>query len=186
MKIYIKNMVSVRCKMIVREEMEKLGFKVEDVQLGYAEIKGSLSKAQRIELDIALRKYKLELLDDKKNILIERIKNEIIEMIHFNEEIPKVNYSKYLSDKLALNYTYLSNTFSEVTGTTIEHYIIHHKIERVKELLMYNELNLTEISYRLHYSSVAHLSNQFKKVTGYTPTTYKRKNINNRVALETV
>ena len=179
-------MVSVRCKMIVRAEMEKLGFKIEDVQLGYAEIQGSISNAQRIELDIALRKYKLELLDDKKNILVERIKNEIIEMIHFNEEIPKVNYSKYLSDKLALNYTYLSNTFSEVTGTTIEHYIIHHKIERVKELLMYNELNLTEISYRLHYSSVAHLSNQFKKVTGYTPTTYKRKNINNRMALETV
>lgn len=186
MIIHIKNMVSVRCIMIVKAELEQLGLKVKKVKLGYADIKGQLSKAQKIELDIALRKFQLELMDDKKNILVERIKNEIIEMVHFNEEIPKVNYSKYLSDRLALNYTYLSNTFSELTGTTIEHYIIHHKIERVKELLMYDELNLTEISYRLHYSSVAHLSNQFKKVTGFTPTMYKNSKKNTRKALELV
>lgn len=186
MKIFIKNMVCVRCKMIVRAELENLDLEVEDVQLGYAIIKGNLPKAKRIELDIALKKYQLELLEDKKIILVERIKNEIIEMIHFNEEIPKVNYSKYLSDKLALNYTYISNTFSEVTGNTIEHFIIQHKIERVKELLMYNELNLTEISYRLHYSSVAHLSNQFKKITGFTPTSYKNSKSFDRLELENV
>lgn len=186
MVLYIKNMVCVRCKMIVRAELENLGFEVEDVQLGKAVIKGEADKAKLIELDIALKKYHLELLDDKKQVLVERIKNEIVEMIHFNEEIPKVNYSKYLSDKLTLNYTYLSNTFSEVTGTTIEHFIIQHKIERVKELLMYDELNLTEISYRLQYSSVAHLSNQFKKVTGCTPTSYKNSKQNKRLMLEQI
>lgn len=186
MKIYIKHMVSVRCIMVVRQELEKLGLKVKNVELGSATIEGYLTKAQRIELGIALKKSKLELMDDKKSILVERIKNIIIEMVHINNEVPKVNYSKYISDQLSLNYTYLSNTFSEVTGTTIEHYIISHKIERVKELLMYNELNLTEISYQMHYSSVAHLSNQFKKVTGLTPTYYKKSKDKNRLALEHV
>ena len=115
----------------------------------------------------------LELLDDKKSILIERIKSVIIEMIHYSDEVPKVNYSDYISQKLDYDYTYLSNVFSEVKGTTIQQFIINHKIEKVKELLLYDELNLTEISYRLHYSSVAHLSNQFKKVTGLSPTLFK-------------
>lgn len=115
----------------------------------------------------------LELLDDKKSILIERIKSVIIEMIHYSDEVPKVNYSDYISQKLDYDYTYLSNVFSEVKGTTIQQFIINHKIEKVKELLLYDELNLTEISYRLHYSSVAHLSNQFKKVTGLSPTFFK-------------
>ncbi len=115
----------------------------------------------------------LELLDDKKSILIERIKSVIVEMIHYSDEVPKVNYSDYISQKLDYDYTYLSNVFSEVKGTTIQQFIINHKIEKVKELLLYDELNLTEISYRLHYSSVAHLSNQFKKVTGLSPTFFK-------------
>lgn len=179
-------MVCVRCKMVVKAELEAMGFEIEDIQIGYADIKNKLSNKQWSDLNIALRRYNLELLDDKRNILVERIKNEIIEMIHFSDEIPKVNYSQYLSDKLALSYTYLSNTFSAVTGTTIEHFIIQHKIERVKELLMYNELNLTEISYQLHYSSVAHLSNQFKKITGCTPTSYKNSKTKSRLALEHV
>lgn len=116
----------------------------------------------------------LELMDDKRSILIEKIKNVIIEMIHYADELPKINYSDYISEKLHHDYTYLSNIFSEVKGSTIQHYIILHKIEKAKELLLYDDLNLTEISYRLHYSSVAHLSNQFKKITGLSPSFYKQ------------
>lgn len=125
-------------------------------------------------LKISLKKSGLELLDDKKSILIEKIKNVVTEMIHYSDELPKANYSDYISEKLNLDYTYLSNIFSEVKGITLQQYIIIHKIERVKELLLYDELNLTEISYKLHYSSVAHLSNQFKKITGLSPTYYKK------------
>jgi len=113
-------------------------------------------------------------LDDQKSILVDKVKNVIIEMIHFSEEVPRVNYSNYISEKLDYDYTYLSNLFSEVKGVTIQHFIIKHKIERAKELILYDELNLTEIAYKLHYSSVAHLSNQFKKVTGQRPTFYKK------------
>src|SRR4029078_6161347 len=121
-----------------------------------------------------LLKSGLELLDDKRSILIERIKNVITEMIHYSDELPTQNYSDYISEKLEYDYTYLSNIFSEVKGITIQQFIIIHKIERVKELLLYDELNLTEISYKLHYSSVAHLSNQFKKITGLSPSFYKK------------
>jgi AraC-like DNA-binding protein len=126
----------------------------------------------------------LELLDDKKSILIEKIKSVIVEMIHYSDELPQINFSDYISEKLNFDYTYLSNVFSEVKGITIQHFIIINKIERVKELLLYDELNLTEISYKLQYSSVAHLSNQFKKVTGLSPSFYKqlqqkRKNLEN-------
>jgi AraC-like DNA-binding protein len=116
----------------------------------------------------------LKLLDDKKSILIEKIKNVIIEMVHYADELPKQNFSDYISEKLGYDYTYLANTFSEVKGITIQHYIINHKIEKAKELLLYDELNLTEIAYKLNYSSVAHLSNQFKKVTGLSPSFYKQ------------
>lgn len=116
----------------------------------------------------------MELLETKKSILIEKIKNVIIEMIHHSEALTDVNYSAYLSEKLGYNYTYLANTFSEVKGITIQQFIIIHKIERVKELILYNELNLAEISYKLNYSSPAHLSNQFKKVTGLTPSYFKK------------
>ncbi len=166
-------MVSQRCKMIVKEELKKLGLQYSIIDLGMVDILDDLSQEQHDEFKKNLHNSGLELLEDKKSILIEQIKNVITEMIHYSEEIPKVNYSDFISEKLNYDYTYLSNVFSEVKGITIQQYIINHKIERVKELLLYDELNLTEISYKLHYSSVAHLSNQFKKVTGLTPTHFK-------------
>ena len=174
MKIYIKYMVSIRCKMIVKSELEKLGLYNVVVDLGEVEVLDHFSEEQRLQLKAALLSSGLELMDDKRAILIERIRNVIIEMVHYMDERPKTNFSNYLSEKLNYDYTYLANLFSEVTGITIEHYIIAHKIERVKELLLYDELNLTEISYKLNYSSVAHLSSQFKKVTGLTPTFFKK------------
>lgn len=167
-------MVSLRCKMMVKEELKKLGLKYVVVDLGMVEVLEDITAQQRVELGKNLLKSGLELLDSKKAILIEKIKNVIIEMIHYSDEMPDVNYSDYISEKLDYDYTYLANTFSEVKGITIQQFIIIHKIERVKELLLYDELNLTEISYKLHYSSVAHLSNQFKKITGLTPTFYKQ------------
>lgn len=160
--------------MVVKEELRNLGLHFIAVDLGEVEIFEELSNEQHIELKENLLRSGLELLDDKKNILIERIKAVIVEMIHYSEELPKINYSDHISEKLNQDYTYLSNIFSEVKGITIQQYIIFHKIERVKELLLYDELTLTEISYRMQYSSVAHLSNQFKKVTGLTPTFYKQ------------
>lgn len=167
-------MVSLRCKMLVREELQKLGFRYFTVDLGMVEILEGITPEKRDLLKVHLLKSGLELLDDKKSILIEKIKNVIIELIHYTQELPQVNYSDYLSEKLGHNYTYLANTFSEVKGMTIQHFIIINKIERVKELLLYDELNLTQISYKLHYSSVSHLSNQFKKITGLSPSYFKQ------------
>jgi AraC-like DNA-binding protein len=167
-------MVSLRCKMMVKEELKRLGIKYLVVELGMVEILEDLTQEQREQLKVNLLKSGLELLDNKKSILIEKIKNVIIEMIHYSNELPKVSHSEYISEKLGYDYTYLANTFSEVRGITIQQFIINHKIEKVKELLLYDELNLTEISYKLHYSSVAHLSNQFKKVTGLSPSFYKQ------------
>ncbi|WP_323028296.1 AraC family transcriptional regulator [Gelidibacter japonicus] len=173
MFLYVKYMVSLRCKMVVQQELEKIGMHCLRVDLGTIEIKENITNSKRKELAKNLKRYGLELLDDKRNILIEKIKAVIIEMIHYSKDMPKVNYSDYISEKLGYDYTYLANTFSEVKGITIQQYIINHKIERVKELLLYEDLNLTEISYQLHYSSVAHLSNQFKKVTGLAPSYFK-------------
>jgi AraC-like DNA-binding protein len=166
-------MVSLRCKMFVKEELEKLGLNYVSVELGLVEVQDDITEEQKETFAKNLKEGGLELLDDRRNILVERIKNVIIEMVHHADELPKVNDSDYISEKLGYDYTYLSNTFSEVKGTTIQQYIIRHKIERVKELLLYDELTLTEIAWKLHYSSVAHLSNQFKKVTGLTPTYFK-------------
>jgi AraC-like DNA-binding protein len=176
MRLYIKYMVSLRCKMIVKDELEKLGLRYVSLDLGMVEFaeEDKVTEAQREQLRTALLKSGLELLDNQKAILIERIKGVIIEMIHYDDELPKVNYTDYISEKLQYDYTYLANTFSEVKGITIQQFIITHKIEKVKELLLYEQLNLTEISYKLHYSSVAHLSNQFKKITGLSPSFYKR------------
>ena len=174
MKLFIKYMVSTRCKMVVKEELKKIGLHFIIVDLGEIEIMENISEDKRALLRKGLANSGLELMDDKKAILIEKIKNVIIEMVHYSEEMPKVNYSDYISEKLHHDYTYLSNVFSEVKGITIQQFIIHHKIERVKELLLYDELNLTEISYILNYSSVAHLSNQFKKITGLSPTYFKQ------------
>jgi AraC-like DNA-binding protein len=160
--------------MLVKEELKKLGLHYVIVDLGMVEILEDISAEKFQDLKNNLALSGLELLDDKKSVLIEKIKNVIVEMVHYTDEIPKVNYSDYIAEKLHHDYTYLSNIFSEVKGTTIQQYIIVHKIERVKELLLYGELNLTEISYMLNYSSVAHLSNQFKKITGLSPTFFKK------------
>lgn len=186
MKLYIKYMVSIRCKMVVKAELDKLGLHYGVVNLGEVNIYEAISEEQREQLRVALLRTGLELMDDKKAMLVEKIKNIVIEMVHYSEEFPKTNFSDYLTLKLNYDYTYLANLFSEVTGMNIEHYIIIHKIERVKELLIYDELNLTEISYRMNYSSVAHLSNQFKKVTGLTPTFFKNLKEKRRNSLEDV
>jgi YesN/AraC family two-component response regulator len=167
-------MVCLRCKMAVKSELEKLGLHFIVVDLGEAEIMEEITPQQISMLDSGLKKSGLELMDDKKSILVEKIKTTIIELVHFNDDIQiKVNLSDYLGEKLNHDYTYLANLFSEVKGTTIENYYLSNKIEKVKELLVYDELNLTEIAFKMHYSSVAHLSNQFKKMTGLTPSHFK-------------
>jgi len=186
LKLFIKYMVSIRCKLMVKSELKKLGLHYIMVELGEVEIKENITAEQHAQLKTGLLKSGLELMDDQRAILIEKIKNIIIEMVHYADEPPKINFSNYLSDRLNYDYTYLANLFSEVTGITIEHYIIAHKIERVKELLIYDELNLTQISYKLNYSSVAHLSNQFKKVTGLTPTFFKNLKHKKRTSIENV
>ena len=166
-------MVCIRCKMVVKSELEKLGLHYTTVELGEAETIENISTEQMDRLNINLKKAGLELMDDKKSILVEKIKMIIVELVHYTDEQIKINLSDHLSEKLNYNYTYLANLFSEVKGTTIEKFYLAHKIEKVKELLVYNELNLTEIAYKMHYSSVAHLSNQFKKMTGLTPSHFK-------------
>jgi AraC-like DNA-binding protein len=183
--LLIKNMVSIRCKMLVKAELETLDLHPLVVELGEVKIKENISGEKQQSLKTALYKSGLELMDDKKIILFEKIKNVIIEMIHYADELPQTNFSDYLSQKLNYNYIYLSNLFSEVKGITIEHYIIAHKIERAKELLIYDELTLTEIADKLHYSSVAHLSNQFKKVTGLTASFFKNMNHKTLIAQQT-
>jgi len=173
LRLYIKYMVSIRCKMVVKEAFKELGLHYVTVNLGEVNVLEEITPKQRDKLRVILLRSKLELIDDKRAILIESIKNVIIEMVHYADDLPKTNFSDYLSKKLDYNYTYLANIFSETQGTTIEHFIIMHKIERVKELIIYDELNLSEIAYKLHYSSVSHLSHQFKKITGLTPTYFK-------------
>lgn len=172
--------------MIVKSELEKLGLHHKYVELGEADILENITPEQKELLKNALKKSGLELMDDKKSILIEKIKNIIIEMVHYTDEQIKVNFSDYISKKLNYDYTYLSNLFTEVQGTTIEKFIIYHKIERVKELIVYDELNLSEIAYKMHYSSVAHLSNQFKKITGLTPSHFKKLKEKKRTNLENI
>jgi len=170
--------------MVVKAELNKLGLHYITVDLGEIEIMENITSEQREALRKGLHCSGLELMDDQKAILIEKIKSVVVEMVHYSEDIPKINFSDYLSEKLNYDYTYLSNLFSEVTGITVEHFIIAHKIERVKELLIYDELNLSEISYKLNYSSVAHLSAQFKKVTGLTPTFFKKLKHKKRSTLD--
>ncbi len=177
-------MVSLRCKMLVKAELEKMNIAYKNVELGETELVNDISDQQQQELRVVLAKSGLELMDDKKAMLVEKIKKVIIEMVHYADEFPEANFSDFLSEKLNHNYTYLSNLFSEVKGTTIEHYIILHKIEKVKELIVYDELNLTEIAFKMNYSSVAHLSNQFKKITGLTPSFFKKLKNNRRSSLE--
>jgi AraC-like DNA-binding protein len=179
-------MVCIRCQMVVRAELEKLGLKYVYVNIGEADIVEEILPEQLEKLDYALKKAGLLLMDDKKSILVEKIKNAIVELVHYTEDQIKVNLSDFLSEKLHYDYTYLANLFSEVKGITIEKYYLTHKIERVKELIVYNELNLTEIAFKMHYSSVAHLSNQFKKFTGLTPSHFKKLKNQRRATLEKV
>jgi AraC-like DNA-binding protein len=186
MKLYIKYMVSIRCKMMVKEALKKMGLHFIVVDLGEVEIMENLTEQQRQELKTTLLKSGLELMDDKKAMLIERIKNVIIEMVHYADELIKVNFSDYLSEKLNYDYTYMANLFSEVQGTTIEQFIISHKVERIKELIIYGESNITEIAHLMNYSSVAHLSSQFKKVTGLSPSHFKQLKDKRRSPIEEI
>lgn len=186
MKLYIKYMVSTRCKMAVKDALRGLGLHFVLVDLGEVDIMENITQEQREQLNITLLDSGLELMDDKRAVLIEKIKNAIVEMVHHNDELIKVNFSEYLSEKLNHDYTYLANLFSEVQGTTIEQFIISHKIERIKELIIYDELNITEIAWKMNYSSVAHLSNQFKKVTGLSPSHFKQMKVKRRSPIEDV
>lgn len=177
-------MVSVRCKLIVKSELENLQLHFTVLELGEVELNEELSVLQWETLSAGLLKSGLELLEDRKSILIERIKNTVIEMIHYSEELPAQNFSVFLSEKLHYDYNYLSNLFSTSKGSTLVNFIIAHKIERVKILLAYNELSLTQIAEKLHYSSVSHLSNQFKKITGLTPSSFKQMKNKYLIALE--
>ncbi|MEI8204096.1 MAG: AraC family transcriptional regulator [Bacteroidota bacterium] len=186
MKLYIKYMVSNRCKMAVKNELKKLGLHYIVVDLGEVDIMEIISNEVREQLKTALFALGLELMDNKRAVLIEKIKNAVVEMVHYTDEMIKVNFSDYLSKKLDHDYTYLANLFSEVQGTTIEQFIISHKVERIKELIIYDELNITEISFMMNYSSVAHLSNQFKKVTGLSPTHFKQLKDKRRSPIEEI
>lgn len=186
MKLHIKNMVSDRCKTLVKRELEKLGLHYILVDLGEVELMETLSAEQLKQLNDQLFQSGLSLISDHKTMLIEQIKNTVIELVHYTDQQIKINFSDYLSEKLKYDYTYLANLFSENQGISIEHFLLTHRIEKVKELLVYDEMNITEIAYQLHFSSTAHLSNQFKKMTGLTPSDYKRLKLKQRTPLENV
>jgi AraC-like DNA-binding protein len=172
--------------MVVKSELTKLGLHYSNVKIGEADIVENIRPEQKKQLDLELKKFGLELLNNRKNILVEKIKTAIIELVHFGDDEIKINLSDYLADKLHYDYTYLANIFSQVKGITIEQFHLLHKIERVKELIVYEELNMTEIAYKMHYSSVAHMSNQFKKFTGLTPTQFKNLAYRRRDSIENV
>ncbi len=177
-------MVSLRCKLFVKTELDNLGIPYNYVDLGEVKLKNIISDQSKETLSKILHEVGLEIMEDKDARLVEKIKNIIIEMIHYSDEMPNINFSDFLFEKLQQDYHTLSELFSKTKGITIEHFIILHKIERVKELIMYDELNLTEISYLMNYSSVAHLSNQFKKITGLTPSFFKSLKRKNRTNLD--
>jgi len=179
-------MVSNRCKIAVKEVLKKLGLHFIVVDLGEVDIMEDISNEQREQVRVALHFSGLELMDDKKAVLIEKIKAIVVEMVHHSNELIKTNFSDYLSQRLNYDYTYMANLFSEVQGTTIEQFIIAHKVERIKELIIYDELNITEIAYMMSYSSVAHLSNQFKKVTGLSPSHFRQMKDKKRNPIEDI
>jgi AraC-like DNA-binding protein len=174
MELFIKNMVSIRCKLFVKAVLDRFQLHFKNVELGRVEIKEQINETEKQQLNSELQQYGFVLLDDHKTILIEQIKNIIVEMVHYSDSQPPIKFSAYLSEKLGHDYTYLSNLFSEVTGTSIKLFIISHKIEFAKEMLVYNDANLSEIANRLHYNSIQHLSYQFKKTTGLTPSYFKK------------
>lgn len=186
MRLYIKYMVSQRCIMAVKEALKLLELHFVIVEMGIVDIMEDITISQSEKLKMALFASGLELMEDKKAVLLEKIKNAIIEIVHFSDELPKVNFSDYLSEKLKYDYTYLANIFTEIQGITIEKYLIALKIEMVKELIMYDQLNLTEIAWKMRYSSVAHLSNQFKKITGLTPSHFKKLKDEQHIPIENI
>ncbi len=179
-------MVSNRCKIVVKAALKNLGLHFIVVDLGEVEIMEDITPDLRTQLKIALAEVGLELMDNKRAILIERIKNVVVQMVHHTEDPISTNFSHFLSKTLGFDYTYMANLFSEVQGTTIEQFIIAHKIERIKELILYGELNITEIAYKMNYSSVAHLSNQFKKMTGLSPSHFKQLKDKKRNSIEEI
>ncbi len=184
MKLLIQNMVSLRCKLLVKAELEKLGLAYHSVELGEVILQKPIKAEQRKELIKALHLSGLAIMDDKNTVLVEKIKNIIVEMVHYADEFPDIKFSVFLSEQLHKDYHFLSELFSKTKGITIEHFIILHKIERAKELIMYDELNLSEIAFKLHYSNVAHLSHQFKKITGLTPSFFRSIHKKGRTNLE--
>ena len=186
MKVYIRNMVCNRCIAVVKAEIEKSHWHPLHITMGEVEFRGELTKEELTRFNKQLKLHGFELIDDKKGRLIEQIKNSVIEQIHYTAERPKMNFSDLLAKKLNKDYSTLSNLFSEVEGVTIEQYIILQKIEKVKELLIYDELSLSEIADKLNYSSVSYLSSQFKKVTGFTPSHFKTIKVNKRNSLDKV
>ena len=184
MKLFIKHMVCLRCKLMAIEILKYLGFECAQVELGMIEITKYASPEKLEQLRTNLLTIGLELMTNPKAILIEKIKTLIIDIVHHSDELPILNYSAYLSQQLGHRYSYLANVFTEEVGMTIHQFIIMQKVEQIKELLLNDDLNLTEISYKLHYSSVAHLSNQFKKSTGFTPSFFKTSNTSNRIAID--
>lgn len=186
MKLHIKNMVCNRCKMVVRAELEGLGLQPVSVELGEVTLDREISDTEKLKIDTRLHELGFSLIDDRKSMLIERIKTLIVELVHHQNSELKTNLSEYLSRRLHHDYSYMTNLFSEVEGTTIEKYFIAQKIEKVKELLVYDEMTLSEIAFQLNYSSVAHLSNQFKKVTGLTPSHFKQIRFDKRKSLDEV
>lgn len=184
--LHIKNMVCNRCKMVVEAELEKLHLKPTSVTLGEVRLEKELTDEEKVNFEAALKEVGFELIDNKKSRLIEKVKTLIIELIHHHDGDLKINLSNFLAEQLHHDYNYVSNLFSEVEGTTIEKYFIAQKVERVKELLVYDELSLSEIAFKLNYSSVAHLSSQFKKVTDLTPSHFKRIKAEKRKPLDEV
>lgn len=179
-------MVSLRCKMLVKAELEKLGLRYNTIELGEVDLTDNISSKTWNELNTVLKRSGIELMQNKKSILIEKIKNIIVELVHYAEEPLQINLSTYISQKLHHDYTYLANLFSETQGVTIEHFYIIHRVERIKELLIYDELSISEIAWKMNYSSVGHLSSQFKKITGLTPSFFKKIKDKKRRALEDI
>jgi YesN/AraC family two-component response regulator len=184
MKLFIKNMVSLRCKLVVKSALENLKIPYNTIELGEVEIQEFLSKENMEKLKITLDQSRLEILNDQRSILIEQIKNVVIEMVHYSDELPKTKFSVYLKEKLRHDYAHMAIIFSKVNGITIENFILKHKIERAKELIVYDGLTLSEIAWKLHFSSVAHLSNQFKWITGLTPSHFKKLGHKQLIPLE--
>lgn len=184
MKLYVRNMACLSCKVVVKEALEELKIEPVKVELGEIETRKELSNNEMQQLNNKIKKVGLELLENKQGMIIEKIRKVVVDYVYHTEEKIITNFSDYLSEKLNYNYTYLANLFSEVEASTIEQYVIAMKIERIKELIMFEDMTLTEISYKLHYSSVAHLSSQFKKVTGLTPTHFKQLKNKRRIAIQ--